>query len=331
MTEYELLVARRWRQIEDEEARSSGGWRAMPLPVVAYGRELIQAIDVQGVHHLLIPADVGPHPENIHSPLAMSFGEFHFKTSADVDVTGRYLDVRCRLSALNKQFDTVIGEVVKNVAGSKRPINAAVTTLAAWRQLFTNLADVRPLTHQQKLAAFGELSVLHDLVVQFPEFRVAAWTGPQRTPHDFELPTISLEVKTIGEDSDTITVHGLDQLAATDDKPLYLVIRQVVEAPGGRTVAELLGDIVSGCDEPALARERAARIGVYEGMEDTTRFEVVASLVGDVGADFPRITRYSLSPDLLDAVGNITYTLVLPALRDRLVRGFGEVLRRVIV
>lgn len=329
MTGYERFVADRWRQIEEEAMRSPGGWRAMPLPVTAGGRELVQAVDAQGLHHLLISADEASHPENTASPLAISFGEFRFKTGPGVDVAGRYLDVRCRLAELEAQFDKVIGEVVDAVADSDRPIGAAMAAIAAWRRLFTALADVRPLTHQEKLAAFGELSVLRDLVTQAPEFRVAAWTGPQRTPHDFELPSISLEVKTIGEDSETITVHGLDQLAEADGKPLYLVVRRVLEAAKGRTVAELLGEVIEGCDDPGLARERAARIGVYEGMEDTSRFEVVESLAGEVGERFPRITRDVLGTELTDAVDQVSYTLQLDAVHDQLAPGFGEVLDKV--
>ncbi|MGB3892788.1 MAG: hypothetical protein WA942_00870 [Mycolicibacter sinensis] len=144
MTGYEQLVAGRWRRIEDEGIRSPGGWRAMPLPVTAGGRELVQAIDTQGLHHLLIPAGDAPHPENTTSPLAVSFGEFRFKTGPRPDVAGRYLDVHCRLTELNTQFDKVIGEVVDAVADSDRPIGAALTTVATWRRLFAALADARP-------------------------------------------------------------------------------------------------------------------------------------------------------------------------------------------
>ncbi|EME65473.1 hypothetical protein G352_10817 [Rhodococcus ruber BKS 20-38] len=187
------------------------------------------------------------------------------------------MDIHCRLPALNKQFDKVIGEIIGVVDGANRPVGAAAATLAAWRRLFATLADARPLTHQEKLAAFGEMSVLQELVDGHPDFRVVSWTGPAREPHDFELEGVSIEVKSVGADSDTITVHGLSQFARAEEKELYLIIRQVTEDPNGHTLSELLSEILTTCDDPTLLRERAGRLGIYEAMEDTTRFEVTES------------------------------------------------------
>lgn len=328
MTDYEKFVGDRWTQIESEGATSTGGWRSMTLPVVAHDRNLIQAVDELGQHHLLVPADATLHPENTRSPLSMSFRNFRFGMETDGGVKGRYFDIHCRLPALNEQFDKVIGEVVGAVEIAIRPVGAAAATLAAWRRLFATLADVRPLTHQEKLAAFGELSVLQDLVDGFPAFRATSWTGPEREPHDFELANVSIEVKSVGNDSETITIHGLKQLASTDGKSLYLMVLKVTEEPDGRTVSELLGEILAHCDDPAIVRQRAARLGVYETMEDVTRFTVTESLIGQVGSDFPRITADLLGSVLVDVVSRVSYDLQLAAVRDRLVPGAVDALRR---
>ncbi|MGB8407187.1 MAG: PD-(D/E)XK motif protein [Mycobacterium sp.] len=326
MTDYQRFVGDRWTQIESEGVTSTGDWRAMTLPVVAHDRKLIQAVDEFGQHHLLIPADAAPHPENTRSPLSMSFKKFRFGTEAEGNVEGRYFDIHCRLPALNEQFDKVVGEVIGAVEGANRPVGAAAATLAAWRRLFATLANVRPLTHQEKLAAFGELSVLQDLVDGFPAFRATSWTGPEREPHDFELETVSIEVKTAGGDSETITVHGLEQLASADGKPLYLMVLTVTEEPDGRTVSELLGEILPHCDDPAVIRQRAAHLGVHEAMEDITRFTVAESWIGEVGSDFPRITEGILGPMLAGLVSRVSYDLQLAAVRDRLAPGGVDVL-----
>lgn len=328
MTDYKKFVGDRWAQIESEGATSTGGWRSMTLPVLAHERKLIQAVDELGQHHLLIPADATPHPENTRSPLSMSFRDFRFETAAEGEVEGRYFDIHCRLPALNEQFDKVIGEVIGATEGATRPVGAAAATLAAWRRLFATLANVRPLTHQEKLAAFGELSVLQDLVDGFETFRATSWTGPEREPHDFELANVSIEVKSVGDDSETITVHGLEQLASTDGKLLYLMVLRVTEDPDGRTVSELLGEILALCDDPAVVRQRAARLGVYEAMEDVTRFTVAESLIGEVGSDFPRITGDILGPMLADPISRVSYDLQLAAVRDRLAPGAVDVLRQ---
>nr|WP_139000248.1 PD-(D/E)XK motif protein [Rhodococcus zopfii] len=299
----------------------------MTVPVVAYGREVVQAVDNEGQHHLLIPADSTPHPENTRSPLAMSFRDFRFGSGSGAHVEGRYLDIHCRVPALNKQFDKVIGEIVGAVDGATRPVGAASAVLAAWRRLFSTLADARALTHQEKVAAFGELSVLQDLVDSDTDFRVVSWTGPQLEPHDFELDDESIEVKSVGAESDTIRVHGLAQLGQVKEKRLYLLIRQVAEDPSGRTVSELLGEILATCDDPILLRERAARLGVHEAMEDTTRFAVTESLIGEVAGDFPRITVDTLGAELAEMVTRVGYELRLTDIRWRLAPGSVEAIR----
>jgi hypothetical protein len=331
MIDYQKFVADRWTQIETEGVPSSGDWRSMTLPVNAHGRSLIQAVDELGQHHLLIPADTTPHPQNTRSPLAMSFRDFRFGTGATTDAEGRYFDIHCRLPALNTQFDTVIGEVITAVESADHPVGAAAATLAAWRRLFATLANARPLTHREKLAMFGELSVLQDLVDGFPDFHATSWTGPEREPHDFELAKASIEVKSVGDDSETITVHGLEQLASTDGKPLYLMIRRVVEEPNGRTVSELLGEILAECDDPATVRQRAARVGVYEAMEDITRFEVTESLIGEIGSTFPRITQETLGPTLADAVSHVSYDLRVAVVRDQLAPGSVDALQKTVL
>lgn len=293
----------------------------MTIPVVVHGRELVQAVDNIGDHHLLIPADTTPHPENTRSPLAMSFNRFRFGTGTETDVEGRYMDIHCRLPALNKQFDKVIGEIIGVVDGATRPVGAAAAALAAWRRLFATLADARPLTHQEKLAAYGEISVLQELVDGHPDFRVVSWTGPAREPHDFELEDVSIEVKSVGADSDTITVHGLSQFAQVEEKELYLIIRQVTEDPNGHTLPELLSEILTTCDDPALLRERAGQLGVYEVMEDTTRFAVTESLIGKIAGDFPRITADTLGAEFAGIVCRVDYDLRLTGIRGRLAPG----------
>lgn len=321
MTDYRDFVADRWQQIESSGVQSTGGWRSMTVPVVADGRDVIQAVDDSGQHHLLIPADSTRHPENTRSPLAMSFRNFRFSTGDATDVEGRYFDIHCRLPALNGQFDRVIGEVIASVEGSKSPVGAAAATLAAWRRLFATLADSRPLTYLEKVAAFGELSVLQDFVESRHDFRATFWTGPKREPHDFELEDVSVEVKSLGDDSDTITVHGLAQLARSDGKPLFITVRRVVESASGRTLSELLGEILHACDDPLIVRDRAARLGVYEEMDDTTRFEVVERLIGEVDEQFPKITEATLGEELAGLVSRVSYDMQLADLREHLTPG----------
>ncbi|MBY4570362.1 hypothetical protein ACN95_10065 [Gordonia sihwensis] len=304
-----------WREIAEAGDEFGAGWRSKSLPVRAGARTLVLAVDRNGEHHLLVPKGSGDLPTNPHSPLAVSVREFHFDNARGESVDGSYLDIHCQVESLNGQFDKVVLDVVEAIHESKDPAAAAAAAVAAWRRLFAKLADLRALTYQQRVAVFGELSVLQEVVENAPGFQPEWWTGPHQEPHDFELPSVSIEVKSIGEDSATVTVHGFEQLERVNGKPLLLVVRKVVERPSGKTVAELLSEIFAVAGSTSELRERAASIGVFDTDPDPTRFEVVETRTAEVGEGFPRIAFSDLTPAAQSAVCGVGYDLDLAVLR----------------
>ncbi|WP_043451657.1 PD-(D/E)XK motif protein [Jongsikchunia kroppenstedtii] len=307
-----------WADIGRSGTEVDESWRAKNLPVRAGGRHLALAVDEKGDHHLLVPKSVEELATNTRSPLAVYARNFRFSGGRKDTIEGLYLDIHCRVEVLNGQFDKVIADVVEAVGRAKDAAAAAAAAVAAWRRLFATLAESRALTYQERLAAFGELSVLQELVENVKGFRPDWWTGPNRKPHDFELPGASIEVKSVGEDSTALTIHGLDQLALSDDKPLHLVIRQIVENSSGKTVAELLGEILSVAEGAPEIRDRAALLGVSDTDVDATRFTIQSTLIGSVNSDFPRIDRSDLREGAEPAVSSVRYDLDLAELRPYL-------------
>lgn len=304
-----------WQELIDGGDTTHTGWRSKNLPVRADGRLLALAVDENAQHHLLVPKGAGVLPTNAHSPLSVAVRDFQFGNAGGDEIEGSYLDIHCQIEMLNGQFDKVVLDVIEAVEGSRDPAGAAAAAVAAWRRLFAKLADVRALTYQQRVAVFGELSVLQSVVENGKDFQPEWWTGPYQEPHDFELSSASLEVKSIGDDSPAITVHGFEQLERTDDKPLHLVIRKVVESQTGKTVAEMLSEILAVAGGAAEIRERAAAVGVFETDPDLTRFEVVETLIGEVDGDFPRISFGDLNGAAQRAVTGISYDIDLTVLR----------------
>ncbi|WP_132994095.1 PD-(D/E)XK motif protein [Gordonia zhaorongruii] len=322
------LVDGAWTEIVRGGERLGSGWRSKNLPVRARGRLLALAVDESGEHHLLVPKGPESLPTTPHSPLAVSVRDFSFSGAGGEPVEGSYLDIHCRIAGLNGQFDKVVLDVIEAIKDSKNPAAAAAASVAAWRRLFAKLADLGALTYQQRIAVFGELSVLQDVVENVRAFQPDWWTGPRREPHDFELPDVSLEVKSVGEGSATVTIHGFDQMEKSEGKPLHVVVRKVIERPSGKTVAELLSEILSIAGGASEIRERAAAIGVFDTDPDVTRFEVSETLVGEVSAGFPRIAQSDLSPEAQSAVSNINYDLDIEMLKSSMAIGsVGDIVR----
>ncbi len=303
-----------WAEIESHPTHADGEWRFQQIDPLEDGRRLTLAIDDQGQHHLLVPKAPGSVPTNTRSPLAVSVRDFSFGHDSLEHVSGHYLDIHCRIDALNAQFDKVISDVVDVVQGSSTPAVSAVATVGAWRRLFAILADGHTLSYPEKIAVFGELTVLQELMEHDGGFEVASWTGPDHAAHDFELSEQSIEVKSIGEDSTTVTIHGLDQLDSVNDKPLYLVVRTIIESASGRTISEVLGEILCASVDPNGIRHAAAKLGVSDTDADPTRFEVQTTMIAEVIGDFPRIIKATVAPHVSESIRRISYELDLRSL-----------------
>lgn len=308
-----------WTDIATSNAPEDGKWRSRRLPLESDGRALVLAVDDVNERHLLVPVGVEEVPTNTRSPLSVSADRFHFRDFAG-DLKGRFIDIHCARSSLNSQFDYVVDDVLSAVEDSDDRAGAALATVNMWRRLFTNLATAPILTYQEKIAAFGELTVLEELLESDPEFQPEWWTGPEAQPHDFETDRCSVEVKAVGQESQTITIHGLAQLAPTDDKPLYLVIRTIEADPAGRTLGELLESVLAIRDTGTVIRDRAAQLGISTTSKDTERFRVTRTQIGIVAERFPRLTASDLDGASRTAVVRATYDLSLDALRPFVVR-----------
>lgn len=306
-----------WSELEDYTTTDSNKWRSRTLEVKAGDRSVLLALDEMGHRHLLVPQGSTFLPANTRSPLAVSSQKFQFGPD-EINMHGNYLDIQCQLPRLNTQFDTVVVDIVHQIESSTDPAAAAFSTVSSWRRLFMNLAAAPAMSYKDRLAAFGELTFLQELAESRYDFQATWWTGPERESHDFALPTVEFEMKTVGEESDTVTVHGLDQLAKHDRIPLYLLVRTVVEDPEGRSVGEVLSEIIAGCQCAGEIREEAALVGISADEEDTVRFKVISTQVAQVTSNFPRITRNQLKDSVTDAVQRVEYDLSLRALKPHL-------------
>lgn len=300
-----------WSLLEESHSRKPDVWHSYRVEGTGAGgaADFLLAIDKEGCRHLLIPATADLRLSPTRGPLSLSIGPYDFSRADGPSHAGRFLDVACTLRHLNRQFEPVVADVIAESTGLPNPAATAIGTVGNWRRLFATLAGAETLGHQEQLALFGELAVLELLAGARGEIRPEWWTGPDNEPHDFELPEASIEVKARGEESTTITVHGLRQLAETDGKPLYLASVLVAEDSGGRQLDELLQELCSTCPQAVALRQKAAMAGIGRGTQEYARFSVRSLEIGQVDDGFPRITSASLGADDADAVLSLRYEL----------------------
>jgi hypothetical protein len=227
-----------------------------------------------------------------------------------------YVDVSCAEPELFPEFDDVVRNVLEEIKGSDHPGSTAAQTVARWRKLFSSRL-IRGLSQQAKLGLFAELTLLSHLLDADSTFSIDRWRGPLREPHDFEAPTRCLEVKAIGETSESVVIHGLRQLATHDGRPLDLVLVHVSEDPDGLTIAQLVDEVRDSATPLAVLRSRLAAVGWFDDPQrpDTTGYAIDEVRRISVDAETPRIVPSSLVGGALPTgIGDLSYTVELPAL-----------------
>ncbi|WP_030454752.1 PD-(D/E)XK motif protein [Herbidospora cretacea] len=310
MTDLELsALERAWAVLILPRARELASF---PLDVVCHAQPCRVAIDGAGARHLLVPASdeavaVDPRPAALGTVIRkLDFG----------GSTLSYVDLSCNEPSLFPEFDEVVADVLEAVSGARRPAAAAIDAIARWRRLFRS-TPLRGLSYQGKMGLFAELTVLSSLVEADPHFRVDAWRGPLREPHDFETAARCIEVKALSQASDTIAVHGLEQLNTHDGRPLDLVLLRVVEDPDGWTVTDLVEKLRGSVASQADFRSRLSAAGWSQQPDrpDADRFAAEETRRIVVGSDTPRVVPSSLvAVSLPEGVGELTYQVDLAAL-----------------
>ena len=305
-----------WKELESKgEDRF---WNALRLPVSGE-RSVLLVLDTFGVRHLLVPAARRRYSTNANSPLSLTVGEHSFTFIDGTTEAGRYVDISCSSVQLYSQFDTVIQSIYDELEESDNLAETAVRVVSRWRELFSYLSSARVLTTQEKLGAFAELLVVENLI-DLESFAVECWTGPLGEPHDFELPTCSVEVKAIGPDSRTISIHGLSQLEAVDQKPLTVLIIELSPDASGLSLGELLDRIAIGSPYEHEIRRRAASAGIFRSNGDDDRFIVRGFAHAHVDENFPRLrVSGNLDPSHADGFSNVRYDIAISTLTDRLI------------
>lgn len=249
------------------------------------------AVDKAGKRHLLVPTreklDVSSGASSVLLLTAPTLGF----GGPILD----YLDVQCDDPELNPEFDELLADVLDSFSSETTDHGAAaLLVINRWRRLFRT-GGRRGLSLEGQFGLFAELQILRALQNRDTHAHLE-WTGPERLPHDFELPTWSLEVKGIGATADHIIVHGLDQMAESAGKSLMLALVQVEVNPLGVTIESLIADIDATVAGTSF-RQKLSRSG-WTGQEPDVRLSAVSTRIVRVDSETPRL----VSGDLITGI-----------------------------
>ena len=287
---------------------------SFPLDLAVHGVPCRVAIDRDGLRHLLVPAlEESLAATSRPSTLTVTVRNLHFD-----DGGNRYVDACVTEPDLHPEFDDLIRDVLDEVRDADRPGATALRTIGRWRRLFGSKA-VRGLSAQARLGLFAELVLLRAVLAERPGVGLDVWTGPLRKPHDFELSRRCVEVKAVGAGSDSIVVHGIDQLDRHVGRPLDLVVMTVVGDPDGTTLKDLVDHVQSMTASPTALKELLGETGwtAAANHADTEPLAVSELIRVRVDDSTPRLTSSSLLlGELPEELSHLTYRLSRKAIGD---------------
>lgn len=274
-----------------------------------FDSEVRVGVDRRGAHHLILPSDARRRPWTVaDSPLRDSIRDLEF-----AGMPGRYLDIACDERSLDDLFDELILDVLPPAMMSISPASAVDDALTRWRNLF-RASRLSALSRQKRFGVFGELFVLRTSLELFGADAIEFWRGPEGETHDFEFPSGCLEVKTAGEASEAITVHGPSQLETHDNRPLYLAVLTVRESTAGVTVDEVTQQVAQIVGEARL-KAKMEKLGLADWRGESDPLGVAETMTLEVTDGLSRITTASIANFDPTSLVRLEYDLSLRTLR----------------
>lgn len=211
-------------------------------------------------------------------------------------------------------FASVIEELRETKLRELDLTSQIMAIIKKWDYLLSG--QERIMTAQEIVGLFGELCIFKMFLIEFPEIASPSiWTGPLGNPHDFELPSLSMEVKTTSKDFMKVNISSLHQLDTIEDKPLFLTSIRVQVDESGQTLDDLREDLAR--ENPNLAQDIETRmelVGYTRSRPEITSFRLkIAELkIYHVKHNFPKLTKYILGKTLqYPEIEEVNYVLDL--------------------
>lgn len=312
-----MSTADTWKQLEAGPSGMGGGYlsrRIHPGAVV----DLYLAVEKPSNTRLLVVRVAGV-PLKAAGDLPRAEGFEVRRGFETVDGKKLYhLAVRLTHPRFADVFATLVDDVVSHVvraSGEATAVRVLLDRLERW-QAFLKKHAAEGLGEEPQQGLYGELWFLghHAIPRVGPRAAVCCWKGPTGAPQDFQIPTVSVEVKTAsGKQHQKLTISNERQLDSTGVKMLVLFHLSVdVREGAGETLPARVGAVRVLAAADAVAVEELERLLFEAGYLDchahayeARGYTVRETNFFEVRDGFPRIVE----ADLRSGVGDVRYTI----------------------
>lgn len=264
------------------------------------------ATDSSGARHLLIPSTVTSGPRQfVGDSLKVSGARWVFgRTPMD------FLDISCPRPDLFGVFDELIVSILDEALAASDPSGVTEDVLSRWRRLLTTRA---PLSERRAMALFAELHIL-DVATTGRPFDPDHWRGPLNEPKDIVGPAGWIEVKAAGIRSESVTIHGLEQLDDIAGLDGTLAVVVVERDESGTDLNELADRLRARSLDPERFDERLAMTGYSAGVADAGW--TVVELIASEAKLCPRMVPSDLRAALPAGIQRLNYDVSISVVRS---------------
>jgi hypothetical protein len=312
-----MSTADTWKQLETSPSGPGGGYlsrRIHPGAVV----DLFLAVEKPSNTRLLVIRVAGvsvkaatdlPRAEGfeVRRGLETVEGKKHYHLSVRQTHT-RFADV----------FATLVDDVVSHVvraSGEHAAVRVLLDRLERW-QAFLKKHAAEGLGDESQQGLFGELWFLgsHAIPRLGTRLAVCCWKGPTGAPQDFQIPSVSVEVKTAsGKQHQKLTISNERQLDPTGIGVLLVFHLSVdVREGSGESLPARVGAVRVLVEADAVAAEELERLLFEAGyldchahVYDARGYTIRETNFFEVRDGFPRVVE----ADLRSGVGDVRYTI----------------------
>ncbi|MFD7750628.1 PD-(D/E)XK motif protein [Streptomyces sp. NPDC059757] len=224
---------------------------------------------------------------------------------------------------LREVFNPLVEDIARTVSTTHGDtvLEAAVRRFMHWQRLMRSVG-VDGLSKQSRRGLYGELHFLREHLLNALPQTVAleAWTGPEGTNQDFQLPTSAVEIKTtVSKAPGRVKITSERQLDDKGAGRLFLMLLVLDERRGGtgeslNATVDSIRYQLSSPSAAARLETQLARAGYFShqrGLYDEPRYTLRRADVWRVGDGFPRIVE----SDLPAGVGNCSYEVSVSELK----------------
>lgn len=240
--------------------------------------------------------------------------------SIGLDADGAHytgIKIACLDHSLAAIFTTFIEDLIGELTEQANVPQLIVASAARWRRLLQVAG--RELSASAMAGIYGELLFLERAVAELGASSLHDWQRQKNDSHDFSGATGCVEVKTTGMQSRAaVGVHGLRQMLPCSPAPLTLAVAEVAVTGAGESIDDLIERILTtGVDSELFADKLAEQGYVYKmPASEKLSFELRTWRFWSIDENSPVLSSRQLSEEVMMALANVSYDLVLSALGE---------------